>query len=142
MLLRLCQLLLKQTHFCYGRTFPLNLLDLYGYFFGIVFYRVFPMFALFLFASHSHPFWINSTLTCTSFLLEFFGYLCQCLPIFACQSFSFQLNYLEDTHFLHNNILFLTLIAMMQPTHAKLHPTCANDHNGVRVCHWTTANAS
>jgi len=91
----------------------------------------------FLFASPSHPCWINLTRTCTSFLWAFFGYLCQWLLIFACQSFSFQLNYLDHTHFLHNKILFLTLIAMMEPTPAKLHPTCANDHDGVRLCHRT-----
>ena len=29
---------------------------------------------------------------------------------------------------------------MTEPNPAKLHPTCANDHDGVRVRHWTIAN--
>ena len=31
--------------------------------------------------------------------------------------------------------LFLKLNTMAEPNPAKLHPTCANDHDGARVCH-------
>ena len=68
--------------------------------------------------------------------------MCQWLLIFTCQSFSFQLTYLNHTHFLHCNIIFVTLNTMTEPTPAKLHPTCVNDHDGVKVCHWTIANTS
>ncbi len=99
------------------------------------------MFALFF--SHSCPCWISWTLTCTFlFHVCFFGYFCQWLLIFACHPFLFRLNYLDHTHILYSNILILTLNTMAEPNLAKIHPTCANDHDGVRVCHWTIAKHS
>ncbi len=77
-----------------------------------------------------------------SFLCVFFGYFCQWLLIFACHPFLFWLNYLDHTHILYSNILILTLNTMAKPYLAKLHLTCANDHDSVRVCHWTIANHS
>ena len=43
--------------------------------------------------------------------------------------------YLNHTHFLPTIILFMTLNTITEPTPAKLHLTCAHDHDGFRVCH-------
>ena len=119
----------------------MNGLDLYGYFFSLVFYRLFANICSFLFASHSHPCWISYTLTCTFcfhvYFLDFLSMIAHfCLPVIL-----FPAELFNHTHFLHSNIIFMTLDAMTESTPAKLHPTCANDHD-VRVCHWTTANTS
>ena len=42
----------------------------------------------------------------------------------------------------YSNIWILTLNTMAKPYPEKLHLTCANDHDSVRVCHWTIANHS
>ena len=99
------------------------------------------MFALFF--SHSCPCWISWTLTCTFlFYVYFSDIFCQWLLIFVCQPFLFRLSYLDHTHILYSNILILTLNTMAEPNLEKLHLTCANDHDDVRVCHWTIANHS
>ncbi len=76
------------------------------------------------------------------FICVLFGYFCQWLLIFACQPFLFRLNYLDHTHFLTATFESWHWTQWQNLIRKKLHLTCANDHDGVRVCHWTIANHS
>ena len=99
------------------------------------------MFALFF--SHSCPCWISLTLTCTFlFYVYFLDIFVNGCSFFACQSFLFGLNYLDHTHFLYSNILYLSLIAMKEPNPAKLNPTCANDHKHPQLSVYSDATAN
>ena len=132
----------KVNSFLLEKDFPIELVGPLWYFFWFGILRTFStMFALFF--SHSCPCWISWTLTCTFLFMCIFTVIsCQWLLIFVCQPFLFRLSYLDHTHILYSNILILTLNTMAEPNPEKLHLTCANDHDDVRVCHWTIANHS